>query len=191
MPIAILLVFICCFICDRRKKRMSKKRDYILFGLLFIYCMVMGGMLLLPLHGTVPFFDVSLRLRPLETTSAFMKDIFQNGFFVQAPENTKGIMRIFESFSHSARNILGNTLFFVPFGVLLQMRMPTIKWWKALLFAVLVPLFIELWQAAFCYGRTSDVDDLLLNAAGIGSGFAVTAALQRHGKNKRNKEENG
>ena len=101
---------------------MSKKKDYILFGLLFIYCMVMGCMLLLPLHGTVPFFDASLRLHPLETTGAFVKDILQNGFFAQASENAKGLMRIFESFSHSARNLLGNTLFFVPFGVLLQME---------------------------------------------------------------------
>lgn len=184
------MLFAGCFVCDRRKKRMSKKKDYILFGLLFIYCMVMGCMLLLPLHGTVPFFDASLRLRPLETTGAFVKDILQNGFFAQASENTKGLMRIFESFSHSARNLLGNTLFFVPFGVLLQMRMPTIRWWKALLFAVLTPLLIELWQAAFCYGRTSDVDDVLLNAVGIGCGFALTASVQRHVKNKRSKEEN-
>ena len=70
------------------------------------------------------------------------------------------------------------------------MRMPTIRWWKALLFAVLTPLLIELWQAAFCYGRTSDVDDVLLNAVGIGCGFALTAAVQRHVKNKRSKEEN-
>lgn len=69
-----------------------------------------------------------------------------------------------------------NFLMFVPFGFFLPFVSRRANRRSIWLIALGVPLVIELLQPLV--GRSFDVDDLLLNAAGILAGFALGAALR-------------
>lgn len=83
-------------------------------------------------------------------------------------------------------NILGNVLMFVPVGLFPPLLWP--RWrpfWKMLLVALLFPVCIESLQLFF--GRTVDVDDVMLNALGVllGYGIARLCLLIRARQRKR------
>ena len=69
-------------------------------------------------------------------------------------------------------NLLGNILLFIPFGFFI----PSIwrkchSWWKMLLIALFVPLFIETTQ--YFIGRSVDIDDVILNMFAIIIGYIL------------------
>ena len=81
-------------------------------------------------------------------------------------------------------NLLGNVVVFVPLGFL-----PPLIWQKwrpfrnMLLLSVAFPLFIEFEQHFI--GRSSDIDDLLLNAMGILLGYALWLLVHKLRARKR------
>ena len=77
-----------------------------------------------------------------------------------------------------AYNIIGNIGLFVLPGLLA----PVALGWsgrRTVLTGFMLSLAIELAQFAFQLGRSSDVDDVLLNTAGAAFGFAILAVLRR------------
>jgi len=79
------------------------------------------------------------------------------------------------------RNLAGNVLLFVPFGVLFALGVgPHRRTFGAvLMWAVITSAAIELvqWQERrFHVGRTVDVDDVLWNAVGAGAGYWLVIA---------------
>lgn len=75
-------------------------------------------------------------------------------------------------------NLLGNVAMFVPLGVFLPAIWPGLrKAWKALPFAMLMIAVIEALQLFTLLGRC-DVDDLILNMAGVALGYFLWWLLQ-------------
>jgi len=81
-------------------------------------------------------------------------------------------------------NLMGNTILFIPLGLL-----PPLIWkkWRRfgtmLPFSLMLPLFIEFVQHFI--GRSSDIDDLILNALGILLGYALWLLCVRVARKRR------
>ena len=70
-------------------------------------------------------------------------------------------------------NLIGNTTMFIPLGIVWpavfrQLNKP----WKVIAAGVGVSLTIEILQLPF-YGRSTDIDDLILNSAGFLVGYGI------------------
>ncbi|MDR1537909.1 MAG: VanZ family protein [Clostridiales bacterium] len=75
-------------------------------------------------------------------------------------------------------NLVGNVVVFIPFGSLAPaLFAKTRKFPEILAVAVAMPLMIEILQ--FSFGRSTDIDDVILNAAGILTGYAVYSAYKK------------
>ncbi|WP_400246871.1 VanZ family protein [Niallia sp. JL1B1071] len=74
-------------------------------------------------------------------------------------------------------NLLGNVLVFVPFGIFLPLLWrPFRKFIYLFWMSICIPLFIEITQLFI--GRSTDIDDVILNALGIIFGFFLYKVLQ-------------
>lgn len=78
--------------------------------------------------------------------------------------------------------ILGNILMSVPFGVFVMLFLRNPKWWKMLLFALLLTVGIELLQMIIGLAinnmyRTVDIDDIILNVIGTYLGYGIYKIL--------------
>ena len=84
----------------------------------------------------------------------------------------------------AVRLLAGNVLVFVPFGVLLPAIFPGVRrLWRMAIAGLALSASIELSQLAVSlllgyWYRMSDVDDLLLNAAGVLLGYGLFAAAR-------------
>lgn len=79
----------------------------------------------------------------------------------------------------AAINVLGNTLMFVPFGLIWPWAFPQLNSAKRTLLAGFgISLAIELLQLPF-YERVSDIDDLILNTLGFAIGYWIYRLLLR------------
>lgn len=68
-------------------------------------------------------------------------------------------------------NLVGNVLMFIPLGFLVPRVFPRLrKFWKTLALLTLAIVAVELIQLVALVG-TCDVDDLILNVAGISLGY--------------------
>lgn len=104
-------------------------------------------------------FESSVNLVPFKTLREF--------FNPQHSELDSGSWRIIR-----VVNLLANFLLFLPWGFLLPSARPKARHVRrAMLTALFFVLLIEIIQ--FFTGRSADVDDVLLNMAGIVSGFAL------------------
>ena len=79
--------------------------------------------------------------------------------------------------SFSYRTLIGNVLAFVPFGLLVPLARPHMSWLWVLLAGAGLSVAIELGQLAVSlavgYGyRAADVDDVIVNTAGVIVGYA-------------------
>jgi glycopeptide antibiotics resistance protein len=73
------------------------------------------------------------------------------------------------------KNILGNVLLFMPYGVAIGYYTRTKKIRYSLLLGLILSLSIETTQ--FLIGRVFDVDDIILNLVGTVLGFSLCAAF--------------
>ena len=72
--------------------------------------------------------------------------------------------------------LVGNLALFAPFGALLPLRWrPVDGWGRVLVACAAASIAIEGLQFALRIGRTAALDDVLLNAAGGGLGYALLA----------------
>ncbi len=83
-------------------------------------------------------------------------------------------------YRHIDREVVGNFLMLLPFGVLHPLSCRKPSWKKTVLTGVLTVLLIEVLQPVF--GRAFDVNDIVLNTLGIllsASAFMAARALAR------------
>jgi glycopeptide antibiotics resistance protein len=80
-------------------------------------------------------------------------------------------------------NLVGNTVLFAPLGFLVGLVHRKFTWPQALAVAVAVGLAMEGMEGWFRVGIV-DVDDVLLNAAGVASGYAVFRYWLRQPRSK-------
>ena len=84
-------------------------------------------------------------------------------------------------------NLIGNIVTFIPFGAFLPVMWPKLrKFWKAVPAGAVAIVAVEILQLFTLRGKC-DVDDLLLNTAGIVIGYALWRLVRtvRKGKGKR------
>jgi len=72
--------------------------------------------------------------------------------------------------------LLGNIIMFAPLGFFAALLWHGPRWWKSLLTGFCASLFVEVVQ--FFIGRSSDVDDLILNTFGALCGFWLFCLLR-------------
>lgn len=75
-------------------------------------------------------------------------------------------------------NLLGNIILLVPVGLMIPLVSKRVKWAYAILIAGLVGLSIESTQLIFHVG-IFDIDDVILNAAGVVIGFLFSHPVRR------------
>ena len=81
-------------------------------------------------------------------------------------------------------NIIGNVTMFIPSGIVLPIIYKELNsFWKVVGAGALLSLSIEILQLPFSV-RASDVDDLILNTAGVAIGYAIYALVNKLKKNK-------
>ena len=93
------------------------------------------------------------------------------------------IVHLFETYDGWLINIIGNVTMFIPVGAAWPFcfrKLDTIG--KTVLAGAGFPLFIELSQLPF-YDRCSDIDDLILNTAGILIGALIYFGVKRARRN--------
>ena len=79
-------------------------------------------------------------------------------------------------------NVIGNTCMFIPSGILFPIVYRKLNnFWKVVGAGVLLSLCIEILQLPFSV-RATDIDDLLLNTAGVIIGYAVYSLVRRAAK---------
>ena len=75
--------------------------------------------------------------------------------------------------------IVGNIIWFVPFGMYLEHKSRGNSLWKIVLAGFLFSLTIESLQYLFGTGY-SELDDLILNTAGVFAGAVLVKGIKRH-----------
>ena len=76
-------------------------------------------------------------------------------------------------------NVIGNTAMFIPSGIVLPIIYKKLNgFWKVLAAGAMISFCVEIIQLPFSV-RTSDVDDLILNALGVAVGYGIYAAVNR------------
>jgi glycopeptide antibiotics resistance protein len=70
-------------------------------------------------------------------------------------------------------NLVGNVLFFVPWGIAAGLRFPTMRWRLLIALTAAISLAVEIGQAIEASGRISDVTDVLMNTLGGAIGFGL------------------
>lgn len=73
--------------------------------------------------------------------------------------------------------VLGNILMFMPLGFCVPLLWRGWRWWKVLPLGCLTSCAIEFTQ--FFIGRSTDIDDVILNTAGALGGFVLWALCRR------------
>ena len=75
-------------------------------------------------------------------------------------------------------NNIGNTAMFIPSGIILPIIYKKLNsFWKVVAAGAMISLCIEILQLPFS-GRASDVDDLILNTAGVMIGYGIYALVR-------------
>lgn len=84
----------------------------------------------------------------------------------------------------SALNLLANLLLFSPLGFFLPMLSEKFRTFrKIVLTGVMISTCVEILQ--YFIGRSSDIDDIILNTVGVGIGFAVYKCIVYFEKNRK------
>jgi glycopeptide antibiotics resistance protein len=79
----------------------------------------------------------------------------------------------------AAINIIWNICMFIPTGIILPILYPRLdRFWKVLLAGAGLSLVIEMIQLLFP-GSVSDIDDLILNTAGVAIGYGIYKLVHR------------
>lgn len=75
-------------------------------------------------------------------------------------------------------NVIGNVALFIPTGIVLPIVYKELDgFWKVLAAGFAISLIIELLQLPF-YVRSSDIDDLIMNVAGVAIGYGIYALVR-------------
>ena len=113
-----------------------------------------------------PFSRVNGAIQPL---------VFDSARILPFRTNLIPLVNLFDypTAKEAALNVIGNTLMFVPLGIVCPSVFKELDSYKKVLLAGFgTSLIIEILQLPF-YSRVSDVDDLILNSLGFVMGYLI------------------
>ncbi|MEZ7173294.1 VanZ family protein [Sporosarcina sp. OR05] len=170
-----LYVLVRIILLKRRKKRVNKLREFLL-ATFILYCIGLASQTIIPkwsigvdsLTGEL-YFDImvanelaSVNVTPFQTMLLYL----------HSNSNTDNWGSL------SIMNLLGNMFMFSPIGLFIP-----ILWrkfaslWKIAWVGLGVTFFIE--GVQFFIGRSSDIDDIILNAIGVMFGYFVFKVMKK------------
>lgn len=124
------------------------KKEFILYKEVTLLIMIIYVLCLFQIVTYQDMFDSAFGSNFVPFREIFRYSIFSKSFF---------------------KNVIGNMLLFMPFGILTTYYIKNDKWWVSLVLLLLASFTIELTQLAI--GRVFDIDDILLNVIGGMIGF--------------------
>jgi len=153
------LWLLCRGILWLRRKKIVWKREAVLL-LMFVNLAVVIRFVF------YPFFTVNGHVRPLMINLSSIQPLRINLIpFVHILD--------FDNQREAAINIIGNICMFIPTGVILPILYPRLdRFWKVLLAGAGLSFVIEMMQLLLP-GSVSDIDDLILNTAGVAIGYGI------------------
>lgn len=177
------LIYIAVRLILRKKGRRIPWVQELFRLLLVTYLVGVIGVLLLPqisagvLNSGEPYLDFVFPDRPAE------------GGFNWIPFRTIGeqVRMVFGGNPSGMINLLVNCCLFVPFPVLLGLCFPQLKCRYRFLIPFVTILVCETIQP-FC-GRSVDIDDVILNTAGVIAGLLISILIDRFSAKKRIKNK--
>ena len=148
-----------------RQKKIVWKREAVLL-LMFVNLAVLIRFVF------YPFFTVNGHVRPLMINLSGIQPIRINLIpFVHILD--------YDNKRETAINIIGNICMFIPTGIILPILYPRLdRFWKVLLAGAGLSFVIEMMQLLFP-GSVSDIDDLILNTAGVAIGYGIYKLVHR------------
>ncbi|MBC3797428.1 VanZ family protein [Acetobacterium tundrae] len=155
----------------------KNNRAAFLFKLIFlVYLGCLFMMTLLPDTSNITY-ETTYNLIPFTSIDNFFFDIMKNGiinwvFLATKPTDFQDI--IMYTFTDSFKNLMGNILLFVPFGLLYPLsRKKRVKFFEALVLILGTTCAIEVLQYLFLTSRRADIDDVILNLIGGLIGYGI------------------
>ena len=144
------------------------KRWGCVFNLLFIlYLIMIFSITLVPVDGVD--FAVDDNYQFFNSIGRYIDGIKSEGVFAEENFMTifnDGFIGIVNIFTYPFKNLMGNILLFIPFGLLYPLCRKKVLWIEVVLAILVFTLSIELLQFIFFTSRSADVDDMLLNFVG-------------------------
>ncbi len=159
------LWLLCRGILWLRQKKIVWKREAVLL-LMFVNLAVLIRFVF------YPFFTVNGHVRPLMINLRSIQPLRINLLpFVHILD--------YDNKREAAINIIGNICMFIPTGIILPILYPRLDRFGKVLFAGAgLSFVIEMIQLLFP-GSVSDIDDLILNTAGVAIGYGIYNLVRR------------
>ena len=142
-----------------QQKRIAWKREALLLLMLI-------NLAILIRFVFYPFFTVNGKVQPL---------IINMGSIQPLRINLIPLVNIldYDIKREAAINIIGNISMFIPTGIIMPILYKRLdRFWKVLLAGAGLSFGIEMIQLLFP-GSVTDIDDLILNAAGVAIGYGI------------------
>ena len=142
-----------------QQKRIAWKREALLLLMLINLAVLIRFVF-------YPFFTVNGKVRPL---------IINMGSIQPLRINLIPLVNIldYDIKREAAINIIGNISMFIPTGIIMPILYKRLdRFWKVLLAGAGLSFGIEMIQLLFP-GSVTDIDDLILNAAGVAIGYGI------------------
>lgn len=111
---------------------------------------------------------------PIDPTTTNFLLSFGNGNYVPF-KTIFGYLSGEPTWHIAIRNLLGNLLLFVPFGIFLSLIFQVINWKRVFVSALIFSILLETLQIFFI--GTPDIDDVLLNTLGAIIGFFICTRI--------------
>ncbi len=138
---------------------------FALYALVMLYLMIFGRIKAVCFEDYWQHVSSHVSFVPLRFIFDYVKSV-----------DTIGAYNIF------LRNIIGNTVLFVPLGIFLPCCFPNMRKYLHLLLATAIIIFVLEAIQLFSTLGSFDVDDIILNCIGASAGFAVFTLYNRHKK---------
>jgi glycopeptide antibiotics resistance protein len=166
-------------VTEMRKKNINKVWIVLLFscyGALMIYLLFFRNRMATEGLSYWEQVNQNYNLTIWKTVGSFWDILARREYYMEK----WGAINIYRAHAQTAVvNLVGNVVMFLPFGMFLPAIWKRLqRLWKVLPIGLLVILTVEITQLFTLRGKC-DVDDVLLNMLGIGTGYMVWRIAKR------------
>lgn len=195
LPLGAAALAVFLLLCPARKRRLNRldllssgRREWAL-ALFLVFCAGLAALTLFPANLWAYVFDRLFRRDYWEW--AWGANGWQLADFYPSWEETASqfahlpnMLKPFEEISRALNRrsywllfmLLGNIIMFMPLGFFPALLWRRWRWWKSLLAGFCTSASIEFIQ--FFIGRSTDIDDVILNTIGVLAGFWIFCLMK-------------
>ncbi|MPW27316.1 hypothetical protein GC105_16240 [Alkalibaculum sp. M08DMB] len=158
---------------------MTQKNKVVILSMIYITGVVF--LTLIPFNNSVDY-DINYNLTLFDSINNYIKHMKNFGLvdynaMKYFPFN---LLRFINSiFTVSFKNVLGNIVMFLPFGIFMTYLIKYKKFISVLVYSMSFSIFIEVMQYFFLTSRRADIDDVLLNTFGAIIGYVIYIVMKK------------